>query len=141
MTGHEVSDYVAEKIREARKARGWTTDELAERCSLTGNIIENIESGRRRNGERTRDVTIDELFEISKALGVGPLKLLPARQRTDIAVQDRAIANMMNELRRDSEILSEITGEIERAQQRRRELEDRIEKNTWLMEQMRAARD
>jgi hypothetical protein len=40
-------------------------------------VIENIEHGRRKNGERTRDVTVDELIILADALMVGPGLLLP----------------------------------------------------------------
>ncbi len=78
-----VSDAVAENIREARKRRGWKPADLAARCAevgaefVTENVIENIESGRRKNGERRRDITIDELLAISCALGIPPAALFP----------------------------------------------------------------
>ncbi len=77
--GHRASDTAAANIREARKRRGWNVAELADRCPgfLTENVIENIESGRRRDGERTRDITVDELLAIAEALGVRPAALLP----------------------------------------------------------------
>lgn len=142
MTGHEVSDHVAGKIREARKKRGWNADELAERCGLTGNIIENIEGGRRRNGERSRDVTVDELFAVSEALGVGPLKLLPTNRvvQRDLDREkelDRAVHGLaadherLTHLRQNEAVLR---GQLE-------QLQDRITKSEWLIEQLRAQRD
>lgn len=80
-----VSDIVAAAIRDTRKKRGWKVADLADRCAelgggaeaLTENVIENIESGRRRNGRRTRDITVDELLAIAAALGVPPASLFP----------------------------------------------------------------
>jgi transcriptional regulator with XRE-family HTH domain len=77
-----VSDIVATRIRELRKSRGLKPADLAARCKaagaelLTENVIENIESGRRRDGERTRDITIDELLILAYALDVAPVHLM-----------------------------------------------------------------
>lgn len=83
MTGHVASDTVGENIRAIRKRHGWSVAELAERCEQAGahisaSVIENIEHGRRRNGERTRDITVDELVVLAAALRVTPGVVLPA---------------------------------------------------------------
>ena len=39
-------------------------------------VISNIESGRRKDGKRRRDVSVDELFLIAYVLGVPPIHLL-----------------------------------------------------------------
>jgi transcriptional regulator with XRE-family HTH domain len=147
MTEHQVSDHVAGKIRDARKQRGWSTDELAERCGLTGNVIENIEGGRRRGGERTRDITVDELFAISWALGAGPLELLPSGPRpysSEDLARVRALEQAMQDLGVDHQRLHALDMELERAIEERRAvieerraIEDRIAKTTWLIEQLR----
>lgn len=78
-----VSDVVAARVRALRKARNWLTGDVAARCAelgvpeLTENVIENIESGRRRNGRRTRAVTVDELYTLAEALDAPPVALLP----------------------------------------------------------------
>jgi transcriptional regulator with XRE-family HTH domain len=83
MTVHMASDTVGANIRMMRKNRSWSVAELAERCArlgaerLTAPVIENIEHGRRRNGERTRDITVDELTVIADALMVTPGLLFP----------------------------------------------------------------
>jgi transcriptional regulator with XRE-family HTH domain len=147
MTEHQVSDHVASKIRDARKQSGWSTDELAERCGLTGNIIENIEGGRRRGGERTRDITVDELFAISWAIGGGPLKLLPSGPSPyspDDLERARALERAMQDLGADHSRLQVLDMEMDRAIEERRTVieerravEDRIAKTTWLIEQLR----
>jgi transcriptional regulator with XRE-family HTH domain len=82
MTEETVSDLVAQRVRSARKDRGWTASDLATRCmelgaeDLTENVIENIESGRRREGIRRRDITIDELLVLARALDVAPIHLI-----------------------------------------------------------------
>jgi transcriptional regulator with XRE-family HTH domain len=78
-----ISDGVAERIKEVRKARGLTTRTLAERCAQLGapqisaSVLMNIESGRRDpDGRRRRDISLDEWAVIAYALGVSPLVLL-----------------------------------------------------------------
>ena len=90
MTAHTASDIAGANIRAFRKHRGLSVAQLAERCALIGGagehltaaVIENIEHGRRRKGERTRDITIDELSVIAGALGLGPAVLLPQLANT-----------------------------------------------------------
>jgi transcriptional regulator with XRE-family HTH domain len=145
MTGSEISDHVAGKIREARKERGWNADELAARAGLTGNVIENIESGRRRDGKRTRDITVDELFAVAEALGVGPLKLLPRRRpvQSDLAQRDREreLRKAARELAEDRMRLDGLRANVAALHEEQRQLEDRITKSEWLIEQLDAQRD
>lgn len=77
-----VSTAVAARIREARKRRGWSAGELAERCSragfpMTKAVLANIESGRPGpDGVRRRDVTVDELLAFASVLDVAPVYLM-----------------------------------------------------------------
>lgn len=81
--GEAVSDVAVARIREARKTRGWRTSDLAGRCAETGHpeltraVLENIESGRRQDGRRTRHITVDELYALARALECKPGQLLP----------------------------------------------------------------
>jgi transcriptional regulator with XRE-family HTH domain len=79
---HSTSDAVAQNVRASRRRHGWTIADLAQRCSDTGspglteNVLENIEYGRRRvDGERTRDITVDELAGLAHALAEPPSRL------------------------------------------------------------------
>ena len=80
-----VSNVVAASIRDIRKRHGWSVADLAARCeqlgggaeALTVNVIENIEHGRRRDGQRTRFITVDEMLSLAEALSVPPSALLP----------------------------------------------------------------
>jgi transcriptional regulator with XRE-family HTH domain len=82
MTDETTSDVVAARVREARKARGWLAGDLAGICAraghpeITENVIENIESGRRKGGRRTRAVTVDELVVLADVLGFSPADVL-----------------------------------------------------------------
>ncbi len=76
------SSAVAERIREARRRRGWSASELADQCSqagfpITKAVLANIESGRPNpDGTRRRDVTVDELLAFAAVLDVAPVYLM-----------------------------------------------------------------
>jgi transcriptional regulator with XRE-family HTH domain len=88
MTGE--SEAVAQRVRELRHKRGWSAQDLANRCAeigamdLTADVLANIETGRRhpRTGVRRREVTVEELLSLARALDVLPSDLLePLRPR------------------------------------------------------------
>lgn len=80
----KLSDTVADRVRRYRLCAGLTRERLAERCAalgapgLTAAAITNIETGRRNRatGVRRREVTIDELVILARALGVPPILLI-----------------------------------------------------------------
>ena len=80
------SGVAASRIKEARRVRGWSVRQLAERCAaagapeLTDNVIENIERGRQPGAARRgRDVTIDQWMILAYVLDTPPMALvLPA---------------------------------------------------------------
>jgi transcriptional regulator with XRE-family HTH domain len=89
MTGE--SEAVAQQVRELRHKRGWSAQDLANRCAeigaadMTSAVLANIETGRRhpRTGIRRRQVTVEELLTLARALDVLPIDLLePLRART-----------------------------------------------------------
>ncbi len=77
-----ASDIVGDRIRQLRKERGLSVDDVAALCAaagapeLTANALYSIESGRRKGGERTRKITVDELLALARALRVSPLGLI-----------------------------------------------------------------
>lgn len=78
-----LSEVVAEQIARQRKRAGLTHRDLAELCktlgwpALTASAISNIETGRRdKEGRRRREVTVDELTVIARALEMPPVLLL-----------------------------------------------------------------
>lgn len=80
-----ISDRLAERIRDLRTRAGWSQEELAAAArevgageSMTGTVVGFMESGRRREGRRTRLFTLDELLPLAAALEVSPLELLGA---------------------------------------------------------------
>jgi transcriptional regulator with XRE-family HTH domain len=76
------SDVIARRIVAFRKRLDLTRDQLAARCAelgypeLTSPALANIETGRRKDGRRRRDVTVDELMVLARALKVAPSVLL-----------------------------------------------------------------
>ena len=84
MTSTQPSDIAGSRIKEWRRRRNVTAEELATRCAelgapeITAAVIANIETGRRdkATGKRRRNITLEELYVISEALGVAPLSLL-----------------------------------------------------------------
>lgn len=124
-----VSDAVGANIRDFRKRRGWKPADLARRCSqlgggaeaITASVVENIEHGRRRDGERTRDITVDELVALAHALSVPPAALLPelgegaGDMRVMFGLED-AEAGLRATLARVEEIKTRIAADKERGE-------------------------
>ncbi|WP_367574120.1 helix-turn-helix domain-containing protein [Streptomyces griseoaurantiacus] len=78
-----LSEVVASELRRYREVRGLNREQLADACArygaphLTYSALVNIETGRKgKDGVRRRDVTVDELAVLARALGVPPVALL-----------------------------------------------------------------
>ncbi len=77
-----VSDVVAMRVREARKRRNLTTEQLALRCAdlgapeLTTQTLYKLEGQRDPSVRPPRPVSVDELLILAKALRVYPVHLL-----------------------------------------------------------------
>ena len=68
-----LKDYnkeIGEAVRRARKSATITQEELADRAGISRPSITNIESGRQQ-------LTVNQLYVLSRALGVPPVSLLP----------------------------------------------------------------
>ena len=77
---------IGRNIATARKAQGVTAQQLADRCSELGypiarSTIANIESGRKR------DIPVQEVAAIARALGVPPVRLLFDLRAGDVPVE------------------------------------------------------
>ncbi|MEU3452270.1 helix-turn-helix transcriptional regulator [Micromonospora sp. NPDC006766] len=82
-TTETISDAVVGRIRKHRRAADMTRAQLAQRCAALGSpditeaALANIETGRRdADGQRRRDLTVDELIVLADALEVDPSQLL-----------------------------------------------------------------
>lgn len=78
-----VSDRLGDRIRDLRTRIGMSQDDLAAAArehgagdSFSSTVVGFIESGRRREGRRTRLLGLDELLPLAAALEVTPLELL-----------------------------------------------------------------
>jgi transcriptional regulator with XRE-family HTH domain len=86
------SEVVGERVRQLRKRRGWSIEQLAERCvevgapQLTVPALYVIESGRREKGtnRRRRNVTVDEWLALALAFEVAPIVLAVPEESSDI---------------------------------------------------------
>lgn len=67
MTG--IREQVAKNIRKYRKARGFSQEELADRCGLHRTYIGSVE-------RLERNITIENMERIAIALGRSPRELL-----------------------------------------------------------------
>ncbi|WP_368935072.1 helix-turn-helix transcriptional regulator [Alcaligenes faecalis] len=65
-----------ESLIEARKARGWTQGQLAQRAMLSGTTVQQVESG-------TVDPYFSTLYEMTRALGM-QLMAVPAPLRDEL---------------------------------------------------------
>lgn len=78
MANLSASVVAGRRIREARQRRGWTAEELAERCAgagapqISATVITNVETSRRS----TRKVSLEELLILASVLEVTPLQLM-----------------------------------------------------------------
>lgn len=80
---HKPSDVVAAQIRKRREQLGLNREQLSQECAklgapeLTYAALTNIETGRRaKDGQRRREITVEELLVLAHALATPPLLLL-----------------------------------------------------------------
>lgn len=59
----------ASRVREERRARGWTQEDLGERCDLSWNYIGQVERG-------TRNISVDNMHAVAQALNLRLADLL-----------------------------------------------------------------
>ena len=59
----ELLGQVGARLRAARKARGWTLDELARRASISASTLSRLESGKRQAG-------LELLVPLTRQLGI-----------------------------------------------------------------------
>lgn len=72
-----VRDFLGQRVRELRKQRGFSQEQLGQRSSLSGKFIGEIERGE-------KSISIDSLYKVSEALAV------PLGQLTDVQRSRRA---------------------------------------------------
>lgn len=72
----------ASRVREERKARGWTQEALGERCDLSWNYIGQVERG-------TRNISVDNMDAIAQAFNLHLADLLAPGLSPESALSTR----------------------------------------------------
>jgi transcriptional regulator with XRE-family HTH domain len=82
----DLDALVRQRIRGLRVARGWSLDDLADRCFLSPSTLSRIETGHRR-------IALDQLAPIARALGTTLDQLVESDADDDVVIRphrDRA---------------------------------------------------
>jgi transcriptional regulator with XRE-family HTH domain len=69
---HPYYKRLGSRLKAARKAKGWTQQELAERCGLTPAFLSYLENG-------SRSGSLDSLLKLADALSLEPELLLAGK--------------------------------------------------------------
>lgn len=72
----DMRKLVGENVRQARLARNWTQEELADRSGFSQQYLSGLESGK-------RNPTVITLYELAQALGVTPIDLIRLRSEAE----------------------------------------------------------
>jgi Zn-dependent peptidase ImmA (M78 family)/transcriptional regulator with XRE-family HTH domain len=114
-TAIDTTTWVAERIRDARRQRGWSQAELAERLGLTQTAISYWEAGKRAPG-------LDELLHLAEVLDQDVSFFLPRGQsRAPIRAVLRATAERLDHVDLNAALLG-LVDELEEAELPAREL-------------------
>lgn len=94
----DLETLVRQRIRSLRVARGWSLDELAQRCLISPSTLSRIETGHRR-------VALDQVATIARVLGITLDRLVESDADDDVVIrphcdEDRGITTWL--LSRDS---------------------------------------
>ncbi len=80
MTQNQTENLVRQRVRALRLARGWSLDDLAERCFFSASTLSRMETGHRRIG-------LDQLTVIARALGTSIDHLVAADDDEDVVIR------------------------------------------------------
>ncbi|MEU1757126.1 helix-turn-helix transcriptional regulator [Micromonospora matsumotoense] len=94
----DLETLVRQRIRSLRVARGWSLDELAQRCLVSPSTLSRIETGHRR-------VALDQVATIARVLGITLDRLVESDADDDVVIrphcdEDRGVTTWL--LSRDS---------------------------------------
>lgn len=65
----DIRVVIGRNVRRFRAAKGWTQEELSNRCDFDQRYISQIETGQ-------RNLTVLSLYELAQALGTTPVALI-----------------------------------------------------------------
>jgi len=85
------SEVAARRIKELRKAHGWTQQELADRLGELGSPIDRVAIAKLETSQRR--LLTDEAFLFAFALDVAPINLFLPLEDEDIQVASRTAAS------------------------------------------------
>jgi transcriptional regulator with XRE-family HTH domain len=77
---HDLDALVRQRIRGLRQARGWSLDDLAQRCHVSPSNLSRIETGGRR-------IALDQLTVIARALGTTLDQLVERADDDDVVIR------------------------------------------------------
>lgn len=87
----DFKQMVGEQVRRVRKLRGMTQEQLAEQSGLSFSYISDVERG-------TRNISLESLGKIIKALGVKPVQLFEEIDEITKYADNQDIHNKIDEL-------------------------------------------
>lgn len=70
------------RLRGLRLARGWSLDDLAERCYMSPSTLSRIETGHRR-------ISLDQLISLARTLGTSLDQLVESADDEDVVIRPR----------------------------------------------------
>lgn len=97
-----MNNFVGEKIKAARLAKGMTQEELGDILGVQKSAIAKYESGRVVNIKRST------LKKISDVLGIPPFELVFDEEHIKMQKNNDAIADIIVRMRTDSDFLSAV---------------------------------
>lgn len=77
---HLVESTARSRLRSLRASRGWTIDELSQRCHLSSSTISRLETGQRR-------LALDHLVTLARALETPVDEILAGGEEEDVVIR------------------------------------------------------
>ena len=101
----DIEKIAIESIKQLRKAKQLTQEQLAERADLTAEAVTRVERG-------VRMPTLRTLGKIAFGLGVSPAQLVDVRERQPVPKMSRHIAKVVSKLEDEDDVVQEGAAEI-----------------------------
>ncbi|MHC0432762.1 helix-turn-helix domain-containing protein [Streptomyces sp. O3] len=141
-------DYVAERIKQEREARGWSTVVLAEKMAEAGHQLNQAAIWRIESGKPRRRVNLDEALGFCKVFGLAMDELTaPPMKYADALVRElvreriersHALARLQKDAQRLKREIRDLDFELDHfannGEEQKAELDQliRLEDNAWL---------
>jgi transcriptional regulator with XRE-family HTH domain len=105
---NELNSFVGERIRNIRKAKGWTQEEFAERSKFQPSYIAGVERGE-------RNITLETLEKLLGSLEVNPIVFFYTPEyRQDVThnIIEKHIAFLLNRNEKEIELIHRLSKDI-----------------------------